>query len=193
METGNPSVMVSSILGILLSPYAAFQQRKITQTEALKQTVEYMQTEVDYLTTENDRLSNQVHSVEESVSKLEALEETVAAVNQLQGESVQKLEEQLEESKKILSHMKTNQKAVILQNLVTVLLATDADADMLLSDEEIEELIQNLEGIHGVQLNEDLLRQTVIDQGRSVAAVMEVARAVLTPSDGESNIFSYLE
>jgi hypothetical protein len=70
---------------------------------------------------------------------------------------------ELDESKEILSHMDRNYKAVILQNLVTVLLATDADQDMILSDEEINELICNREGIHGVQLKEDLLRQTIIE------------------------------
>ena len=70
--------------------------------------------------------------------------------------------------------------------------ATDADQNMLLSNQEIDQLIQKMEGIHGVQLKEDLIRKTILDQGRSVGAVMEVARSVLNASEQDS-MFSYIE
>jgi hypothetical protein len=180
---------------MILSPYAAFQQHKLTETEALHQTNLMMEEELTHLQAENNKLQQQVKQVQETVSKLAALEATVQAVNALQGDSIDKLDEQLQESKEILSHMDRNFQAVILQNLVTVLLATDANRDMMLADEEIDELIRNLEGIQGVQLKEDLLRKTIIDNGRSVGAVMEVARNVLTPekSSTTQSMFSYLE
>lgn len=177
-SASHPSVLISGVLGLVLAPYAAFQQRKITQVETLKETNEALQGEVAHLTAENDRLQSQVQQIETSVSNLSQLEETLDSVNALQGESIKKLEEQLNESKEILANMNRNRKAVILQNLITVLLATDGNQDMLLSDEEIDDLIHNMESINGVELKEDLVRQTIIDAGRSVAAVMEVARNV---------------
>lgn len=192
----HPSVFISGALGMILSPYAAFQQRKITEVEALQKINESLEEEVTHLQAENTKLTDQVKQVEGSVSNLAALEATMEAVNALQGDSIGKLQEQLQESKDILASMDRNCQGFILQNLVTVLLATDADQNMMLSDEEIDELIHNLEGIQGVQLKEDLLRKTIIEQGRSVGAVMEVARNVLTPPDNSSTVdpmFSYLE
>ena len=154
--------------------------------EALKETNEVMQGEVTHLTAENSRLQAQVRQIEKSVANLSQLEDTLEAVTALQGESIKKLEEQLNESKEILANMSQNRKAVILQNLVSVLLATDGNQDMLLSDEEIDDLIHNLESINGVELKEDLVRKTIIDSGRSVAAVMEVARNV-------DNLFNVVE
>ena len=185
-SASHPSVLISGVLGLLLAPYAAFQQRKITEVEALKETNEVMQGEVTHLTAENSRLQAQVRQIEKSVANLSQLEDTLEAVTALQGESIKKLEEQLNESKEILANMSQNRKAVILQNLVSVLLATDGNQDMLLSDEEIDDLIHNLESINGVELKEDLVRKTIIDSGRSVAAVMEVARNV-------DNLFNVVE
>jgi len=60
---------VSGILGCILSPYAAIQQEKLTQTEALDQTNDRMEEEVAQLTQENKRLATQVREIEETVLK----------------------------------------------------------------------------------------------------------------------------
>lgn len=190
----HPSVLISGTLGLILSPYAAFQQRKLTQTEALHQTNELLEHEVNHLSIENSKLTKQVQHIEESVSKLGAMEAALEAINSLQGESVGKLEQHLQESKDILSRMESNIQAAILQNLVTVMLSTDADQNMMLSNEEIDELIQNLEGINGIQLKEDQVRKTIIEHGRSVGAIMEVARqALATCKSGTDSMFSFVE
>jgi len=182
----HPSVLISSALGLVLSPYAAFQQRKITQTQALKETNEVLEAEVAHWTAENARLQASVQNMQQSVARLSQLEETLESVNQLQGESLSKLQEQLQQSKDILAGMNRNRRALVLQNLVTVLLANDSDQDLLLSDEEMERLIQGLESIHGVQLKEQEIRNTIIDHGRSVVALMEVAKNV-------DNLFTFVE
>jgi uncharacterized protein YoxC len=156
---------------------------------ALKQTNAQMEEEIQFMTNENNRLQEQLGAIQESVSKLQSLEEVLASVQSLQGESVTKLADQVIESREILARMHQNKQAVVLQNLMTLLLATDADADMILSDQEINDLIHNLEGLHGVQLNENLIRQMILEQGRSISAVMAVAREALA-GDG---MFTYLE
>jgi hypothetical protein len=67
--TAHPVVWVSGILGAILAPYAALQQQKLTQVEALNQTNERMEQEVEQLAAENVRLSQQVQEMEESVIK----------------------------------------------------------------------------------------------------------------------------
>ena len=65
----NPIAYVSSIIGLGVGPYAAMQQSKITQVEALRQTNKRMAEEVDQLKEENERLQGQIGSLEESVKK----------------------------------------------------------------------------------------------------------------------------
>lgn len=122
------------------------------------------------------------------------MEETLATLQSLEGKSIDELERQLTESKSILAQMNTNVKGELLQNLITVMLAVDADGDLLLADEEIDALIGNLEGIHGVDLKEDLLKKTIIEHGRSLTAVMEVARHLLCAQDipADQSIFRFI-
>jgi len=65
----HPVVLVSGFLGLLLSPYAAFQQRKLTQVEALGQTNAVLEAQVSELEVENAKLRKSVQEMEESVIK----------------------------------------------------------------------------------------------------------------------------
>lgn len=123
------------------------------------------------------------------------MEETLATIEQMQGSNVKELENQLEESKQILSGMGLNVKTELLQNLITVMMAADTDGDMLLSDTEIDELIQQLESIANVQLKEDRIREIIIREGRSLAGIMELARCVLMDESipPEKHVFSLIE
>lgn len=190
-----PSVYLSGLLGTLLSPYAALQQRKLTHVEALRQTNERFQEEVDQLTNENLRLSNASQQLSEAVMNLDAMQDTLAHMEDLQVKSLTQLEQQIAQTEQVLASIQTSTQAELLQNLVTVIATADADQDLLLSDDEIDKMIERLEGIHGVQLKEDLLRQTMVQHGRSVAAILEVVRHVLMETDDRSevNIFKYVE
>jgi hypothetical protein len=120
------------------------------------------------------------------------MEQTLSSLQSVQGQSVDELEAQLQESKDILARMQTNQRGQILQNLITVLLSADADGNMMLSDEDIDNIIHRLEGLHNVNIDDDKVRQLIIDNGRSIEAVMELARAAFATEEGSENaIFSY--
>jgi hypothetical protein len=87
----------------------------------------------------------------------------------VQGQSLDELEKQLEESRQILGTMKDNVKGDILQNLITVVLASDDDGDMLLDDGEIEAVTKNIEGLQGIELPDGKLKKLIIAKGRCVS------------------------
>ena len=62
-------VVVSGLFGVALAPYAAFQQQKITQTIAMKETNEFFQKQLDILHASNGRLSEQVGDMTQSVDR----------------------------------------------------------------------------------------------------------------------------
>lgn len=62
-------VIISGLFGVALAPYAAFQQQKITQTIAMKETNEYFEKQLTILKASNERLSEQNKHMTESVDK----------------------------------------------------------------------------------------------------------------------------
>lgn len=67
--TAHPSVWVSGILGLVIAPYSALQQKKLTHVEALQQTNQVLEVEVENLEAENARLKQTIQEMEESVLK----------------------------------------------------------------------------------------------------------------------------
>jgi hypothetical protein len=102
-----------------------------------------------------------LHSLKETKNKLETLQK-------VEGVSLDELEKQLEESRKIYSKMNQNLQGEILQNLISVILACDNDGDMILSDKEIDDWIHNIEGIGGVDIDDAMVREKIISCGRSL-------------------------
>lgn len=126
---------------------------------------------------------------------LQELEQSLQEIQALGGSSLKELERQLETSKEIWKTCRRNYKAALLQNLLTVMMTLDRDGNLLLSDEEIDELIDTLKSIRGIEhMDIDRFRAAIIEKGRSLQAVMEVARNVIE-SDNRSReaIFQFDE
>jgi hypothetical protein len=122
------------------------------------------------------------------------MQKTLETVRAVEGQSLDELEKQLETSKDILDKMQENLMADVLQNLISVVLVCDKDGDLTLGDEEINSLIIKMEGVNGIDLNQDLLRAKLVEKGRSLNAVLDVCKNILdddVPAD--QNIFSFME
>lgn len=91
--------------------------------------------------------------------------DTIASV---QGASLDDLERQLNETKKIYEKMQQNLQGDVLNNLIDIALACDQDADMVLSDKEIDDAIARLEKIHGIDVDNEGVRKALIQNGRSL-------------------------
>ena len=116
------------------------------------------------------------------------MEETLSTLQSVQGQSVDELERQLQESKDILSRMKTNEKGQVLQNLISVLLNADEDGNMELSDADIDKVIARLEGLSNVNFDDYKIRKFILDHNRSIEAVMEIARAAFANEKDASDV-----
>jgi len=189
----NPSVYVSGAIGAGLSPLAALQQTKLTQCEALRQTNQRIESEVAILGAENERLKGQVGQLEASVEHLKELQTTLNTVQVLEGDSIDELEKQVEESEKILNAMQDNLSGDVIQTLISVIMAINTDGDNEMSDSEIDMLMEKVEHLHGVDVNEEKLRTKLIENGRSISAVMSVIKNLLDNDlPPEENIFNFI-
>ena len=118
------------------------------------------------------------------VYSLQEMEKALSTIQAAEGKSIDDLEKQLETTQEIYDSMETNLNGDILQNLINIVLSVDNDGDMILDDDEIQELIFKFEGLNGVDLDDDKFRQVIIDNGRSLNAIMELVRNLLEDPDG---------
>eukprot|EP00934_Nitzschia_sp_Nitz4_P003487 Nitzschia sp. Nitz4//NODE_444_length_18484_cov_71.934560//8151//9143//NITZ4_additional_000058-RA//1//CDS//3329531899//3477//frame0 len=177
----NPNIFVyiSGTLGLATAPYVAIQQRKITDVKALAVTNQRVEEEVEQLKGENVKLQAQVAQLTESVQNLKIQKEKLDTLQGVQGTSLDKLEKQLEETRKIHQQMKSSVQGEILNNLIEIALVCDADGDMILSDEEIDHIISKMESIHGIDIDNEKIRAMINENGRSLDAVMELVKNLL--------------
>jgi hypothetical protein len=64
-----------------------------------------------------------------------------------------------------------------MQNLLSVVMASDADKDMVVDKEEIDTLISRIEGIGGVEVKKDKFRAAFA--GNSVSSLMNIVSNLL--------------
>jgi len=177
---GNPLTIASGGIGAILAPYAAMQETKISELEALKEINETMGEEVNILAKENERLVKQMKKFEKSLSHLEEMETALTAINKTESQSVDDMEKQLEKSKKILSTMDSSMKATVLQNIVSVALRSDTNGDQMLDDDEIGILLKKLDSYNTVEVDEVAFKKIMESEGRSLSAVMSIIRNILS-------------
>ena len=176
----HPAIVISGCLGLILSPYAKFQQEKLTQVKALEQTNSVLEDELKYLQQQHEEITKHVQVVNASTAKLRSLQATLSTMQSTNVQSIAQLEQQVQQSTILMSQFQQNTQAVILQNLITVLVNCDRDRTMTLDDNEINTLIKSLESIHNVQFNETKLRQVIVNNERSVTAIMEIAKNLIS-------------
>ena len=181
---------ISSFIG----PYAFFQQKRLTDVIALQETHNALAAEIDRLGEENDRLHVAVQSLSETVDRLEDTEQALDTITQMQDQSIEAFEEQVNDNRDILSKMQSNLKANVLQNLLQVVIRSDKDQDMDIEADEIDDLIQKIEGINGVTVHKDRFRDAINNAGGSLQSVMDIIKNLMADeSSEESEIFSIKE
>jgi len=177
--SANPLVLVTGILALLVPPFSAYQQQKITDIKAMQETNAAMERELTNLKYENERLSGENDRLDESVSNLQDLSVVFEEIREMEDASLDILEEQLVQSKEILDQMEDNKLNMVLGNIFDIVDASDKDFDSKLSDNEIDMLIKQIEGINSVEINDNLARKLIIDAGRGTDAVMKLIKNIL--------------
>lgn len=183
-------VFIAGGLSSVIGPYAYYQQTKLTDIIALKETHEAVKREVDRLQAENVRLNETVGELSDTIDKLEDVEQALDVITQTQGQSVAAFAEQVKENREILGEMQKNLKANVLQNLLQVVIRSDQDDNMQIEEDEIEDLINRIKKINGVEVREDRFKDRIMSSGGSLSAVMDIIKNLMADDvSGEEEIF----
>lgn len=193
----NPISKCTAILGILIPPYCIYQERKITDIKALKETNERLEYEVSQLSNSNQKLNDQNNQIEASVKRLKESQDALVYLKSSKKASIQELEKQIEQSEATLALMKKNHINELVDNIFDVMLAVDNDGDFKLSDKEITMLTDRLQGIQNIQINGSLFKQKIIEAGRDMNAVLTLISNLLNGNDssvpaGWESVFRFL-
>lgn len=190
--TNSSIVNGAGVFALIIGPYSYWQQRNITDVKALKETHEALVKEVDQLSAENKRLRGVVDDLGGTVNNLEAVEDALDEMKDMNVNSVLEYKKQIGESRAILDVMKKNVKAKALQNVITVVLNSDIDGDYSLNTNEVDSLIQNLKSINGLQMNEQGFRKIIKQNDGSVNAVVKILKHIMNDTGGNINdIFKF--
>ena len=182
-----PIVIVAGIASSAIGPYAYYQQKKLTDLVALKETYEVVKREVNRLSAENIRLNETVGELSETIDKLEDTEQALDTITQTQGQSVAAYAQQVKEHEEILNQMQKHLKANKVQNLLQVIIRTDQDDNMQIDEDEIDNLLTKIRNINGVEVREDRFRAAVKASGGSLSSVMDIIRNLLFEETSEDN------
>mmetsp|Transcript_15570 Transcript_15570/g.22182 ORF Transcript_15570/g.22182 Transcript_15570/m.22182 type:complete len:117 (+) Transcript_15570:535-885(+) len=93
--------------------------------------------------------------------------------------NISALEDQLNDSQNILGNMKRNLTGIVIQNMISVVLSSDTDGDFKLGPKEIENMIIRIEKIHGIEINDKLFTQKILDRGSGIDAIMDIIQELL--------------
>jgi len=188
---GTTVVFVAGVLSCVTGPLMYFQQTQITDIKALKDTTEKMRNEVDRLEVENQRLKQSVEQLTETVGKLEDHEQALDAITETQGQNVEIFIGQVEEHKKILAKLQENQKSIVIQNIIDVIYRADLDGDGTIDEPEIENLLAQIKGVNGVNVEEGKFRAAIAGSGGSMSAVIDLVKGVLAETEGDESTIHF--
>lgn len=177
---GDMMVYVGGGLSLILVPVIVIQLRKLTDLEAVKGSLDFMANQTKEFEKNNAALEHQVGELADTTNKLEEHEKALDMITATQGQNIDMLEKQVKENKKLLKQMEKNLKTIVLQNLLSVIIANDTDGDFKIDDDELEPMIEKLNEVDGVKLNAENFRETVRKTGGDISAVMDIIKGLLS-------------
>ena len=85
----------------------------------------------------------------------------------------------MKENRDILGQMQKNLRANVLQNLLQVVIRSDQDDNMTIEADEIDDLINRIKKINGVEVREEKFKDRIISSGGSLSSVMDIIKNLM--------------
>lgn len=152
-------VVLAGLFSCAMGPYAYYQQTRLTDIKTLQETHEAVQAEVKRLQELNVSLSKNISELSNTVDRLEEVENALDILSNQQGQSVSAFAAQVEKNRSLLKDMQGNVKNTVVQNLISVVFASDTDKDQMVDEEEVGVLISRLQQIGGIEVHDDRFRK----------------------------------
>jgi len=183
---------VSSLATTAFTPYVVYQKSALAELGSFRQQQNELRNTVNGLAEENNKLTENVNQLGTSVDRLEIVEKNLSKLADT--DNVDRLVEAVKKMKKINKEIKRNLQARIAQDIITTVLRSDRDGNLVLSEGEMFRLIFRLKNSPGYEFNEEKFKIVIGNKdhadGYSIVKIMKVIRNLLddhTPT--KENIF----
>jgi len=174
-----------------LAPYAAYQKRQLKDLGGLRGQHNALRETVNGLTAQNNILDGSIDTLALQVNNLEGVEATLEQVAKDGKTSVTRLTEIIKRNGEIQAKIKTNLERQVIQDLVTIVVATDRDGDFSLNEFELNELVLRLHGRQGVEFHEANFRK-LVKANCTLASIMKVIRNLMDDDVPEKDCVFHL-
>ena len=118
---------------------------------------------------------------------LEDAERALDAVTNMQGMSIEALEEHVIENRDILWERESQLKTSVMQNLFKLALHSDRNRDSIIDDEEVDIMIEKIEDIEGVRVDGERLKREMKKGGCTFKDVMNIVKELVSHGSSEEN------
>ena len=146
---------------IAMAPIAHSNENEITDIASMEETNNALQEAMERYAAENERLKQVVKKIEEQVNGMQQSQDALDTITKQQTSSIDEFEEQVKLQKQLVEELKKDKQSGVIQGLLTIIVSSDTDGDFKIDDEEIDGLIEKIEGMGELGVNRELFEQKI--------------------------------
>ena len=188
---GSAIAIVSGLLAIIMGPYAHYQQTKVVQVVTMKRKSEFLKREILRLKGDNNRMNYFVEELEGRVEDLLDVEDALEIVSRPGDASINALQKDADTNLNWVCKMDDSVKTRAIETLVASICRKQVDREaspedgvdvsLLISEEDNQKILKDLQNIVGLSVNESRWRETVFGSGsnNAVESIIDVIQNLL--------------
>lgn len=178
-------LIVSDLAGVfvcMFAPYMMYQKALLRNLGTLREQINFLRNQINHFQAQNEFLKGNVSRLSGSVDDLEKAEKELSKLSK--GNDVDRLVKTVKKKQMIDEQMKKGTESAIIQQLITTVLRSDKDKDLLIGEMELNELMLRLDAHPGFIFNKMKFLSVLGDVSKpvSVTKVMSVIRNLKDPN-----------
>jgi hypothetical protein len=172
--------VIMSTCVVVLAPVVTVQKVQLGTMGTLREQQNKLRTQINSFNEMNDALTKSIASIVDETEKINQVNEELQDFAKSTGTTVDRLIELCDEQQKIHTEMQKHLQAKVLQQIITITLQSDTNQNYIVSEDEVNVLMERLRHIPGVIFHEDrfrdLLRQSEPPQALTLTDLCRIAR-----------------
>ena len=168
-----PIILVHTIMSacvVVLAPVVTVQKVQLSAMGTLREQQNELRTQINSFNEMNDQLTKSIASIEDHTAKIEQVNTELQVVANSTGTTADRLIELCNEQQDINAQLQKHLQAKIIQQIVTITLQSDTNQNYIVSENEVNILVQRLQQIPGVVFQVDRFHQ-ILNQSEPKGAL----------------------
>lgn len=185
-------LVVAAVIGLVLGAFAwVVEYRYLGGIDSLRKVQNELRKEANRLREANEELSSSVQDLSTQTNRLQDSEEALNQIAQAQSKNVESIMNATKQNKIFLNSMERVLQQKVLHDFYAVILRSDRNRDMTITNEELDILSLRLSNISGISINEDVFLAKARSCSGSLEKIFEfIGEHVLgKQQDGEDSPF----